>query len=175
MKYVGYSGGGEAIAGILSGDVAVGVSGVSEFESQIGPATCACSRSAPPSRRTSPETAPTLEDAGYDIDFSNWRALVAAPGLSDEAKAGIAEAVDDMHGTDAWHEALETDGWADFYRPATRQQCNIDVEIERGRGALRGPGAVTTAPTRRRIGPGDPGRPARPSRRLLTARARPQQ
>ena len=35
MKYISYSGGGEATAAILSGDVTVGISGVSEFEEQI--------------------------------------------------------------------------------------------------------------------------------------------
>ncbi len=35
VKYISYSGGGEATAAILSGDVTVGISGLSEFEEQI--------------------------------------------------------------------------------------------------------------------------------------------
>jgi putative tricarboxylic transport membrane protein len=132
MKYVGYSGGGEAIAGILSGDVAVGVSGVSEFESQIEAGDMRLlAISTAESQDVAGETAPTLQDAGYDIDFSNWRALVAAPGLSDEAKEQVTEAVDEMHGTDAWQEALETNGWADFYKTGDDAQQYIDAEIER--------------------------------------------
>ena len=132
MKYVGYSGGGEAVAGILSGDVAVGVSGVSEFESQIEAGDMRLlAISTPESQDVAGEPAPTLAEAGYDIDFSNWRALVAAPGLSDDAKAQVTEAVEEMHGTEAWNEALETNGWADFYKTGDEAQAYIDSEVDR--------------------------------------------
>jgi putative tricarboxylic transport membrane protein len=132
MKYVGYSGGGEAIAGILSGDVAVGVSGVSEFESQIEAGDMRLlAISTAESQDVAGEPAPTLKDAGYDIDFSNWRALVAAPGLSEEAKAQVTEKVDELHATQGWQDALETNGWADFYKTGDEAQEYIDAEIER--------------------------------------------
>ena len=132
MKYVGYSGGGEAVAGILSGDVAVGVSGVSEFESQIEAGDMRLlAISTAESQDVAGEPAPTLAEAGYDIDFSNWRALVAAPGLSDDAKAQVTEAVEEMHGTEAWNEALETNGWADFYKTGDEAQAYIDSEVDR--------------------------------------------
>ncbi|MGA9749743.1 MAG: tripartite tricarboxylate transporter substrate-binding protein [Nocardioides sp.] len=132
MKYVGYSGGGEAIAGILSGDVAVGVSGVSEFEEQIEAGDMRLlAISTAETQEVAGEDAPTLADAGYDIDFSNWRALVAAPGISDEAKAQVTETVDAMHETQGWKDALETNGWADFYKTGDEAQEYIDGEVER--------------------------------------------
>ena len=132
MKYVGYSGGGEAVAGILSGDVAVGVSGVSEFESQIEAGDMRLlAISTAESQEVAGEQAPTLKDAGYDIDFSNWRALVAAPGLSDEAKEQVTATVDKMHETQGWQEALETNGWADFYKTGEEAQEYIDSEVQR--------------------------------------------
>ena len=132
MKYVGYSGGGEAIAGILSGDVAVGVSGVSEFESQIEAGDMRLlAISTAETQEVAGEDAPTLQDAGYDIDFSNWRALVAAPGLSEESKEQVTEVVDEMHGTQGWKDALETNGWADFYKTGDEAQAYIDDEVQR--------------------------------------------
>jgi len=132
MKYVGYSGGGEAVAGILSGDVAVGVSGVSEFESQIESGDMRLlAISTAESQDVAGEPATTLKDAGYDIDFSNWRALVAAPGLSAQAKEQVTEVVDEMHDTAAWDEALDTNGWADFYKTGDDAQAYIDSEVER--------------------------------------------
>ncbi|RYU13420.1 Bug family tripartite tricarboxylate transporter substrate binding protein [Nocardioides iriomotensis] len=132
MKYVGYSGGGEAIAGILSGDVAVGVSGVSEFESQIEAGDMRLlAISTAETQEVAGEEATTLQDAGYDIDFSNWRALVAAPGLSDDAKEQVTEVVDELHGTQGWKDALEANGWADFYKTGDEAQEYIDSEVDR--------------------------------------------
>ena len=132
MKYVGYSGGGEAIAGILSGDVAVGVSGVSEFEEQIASGDMRLlAISTAETQEVAGEEATTLQDAGYDIDFSNWRALVAAPGLSDDAKQQVTDVVDEMHGTESWKKALEDNGWADFYKTGDEAQQYIDDEVQR--------------------------------------------
>ena len=132
MTYVGYPGGGEAIAGILSGDVAVGVSGVSEFEEQIAAGEMrllAISTAEPQDVAGAP--APTLTDSGYDVDFSNWRALVAAPGLSDDQVAQITETVDELHGTEAWKTALEENGWLDFYQTGQEAQDFFDSETQR--------------------------------------------
>jgi putative tricarboxylic transport membrane protein len=132
MKYVGYSGGGEAIAGILSGDVAVGISGVSEFVEQIEAGEMrllAVSSADPVDVAGSPS--PTLQDAGYDIDFANWRAVVAAPGLSDKQRDQVIAMVDKLHGTDAWQAALEENGWTDFYTTGDDAKSYIDEESTR--------------------------------------------
>jgi putative tricarboxylic transport membrane protein len=132
MTYVGYPGGGEAVAGILSGDVAVGVSGVSEFEDQIEAGKMRLlAISTAESQDVAGKPAPTLADAGYDVDFSNWRALVAAPGLSDEQVTAITETVDELHETDAWTTALEENGWLDFYQTGQEAQDFFDSETQR--------------------------------------------
>lgn len=132
MKYVGYSGGGEAIAGILSGDVEVGVSGISEFTEQIeaGKMRLLAVSTADPIE-VDGEESPTLQDAGYDVDFANWRAVVAAPGLSDEQKDQVTEVVDEMHGTDAWQQQLEQNGWTDFYKTGDEAEQFIQDETEK--------------------------------------------
>jgi putative tricarboxylic transport membrane protein len=132
MEYVGYSGGGEAIAGILSGDVEVGVSGISEFTEQIeaGKMRLLAVSTADPVE-VDGEESPTLQDAGYDIDFANWRAIVAAPGLSDEQKEQVTEVVDEVHGTDAWQQVLEQNGWTDFYKTGDEAEQFIQDETEK--------------------------------------------
>lgn len=132
LKYIGYSGGGEAVAGILSGDVEVGVSGLSEFEGQVESGDMRLlAISTDEQLEVAGETAPTLMDAGYDIDFANWRAIVAAPGLSDADTAAVADMVDELHGTEAWKQALEDNGWGDFYKTGDEAQEFIDAEVER--------------------------------------------
>ena len=132
LKYVGYSGGGEATAGILSGDVAVGVSGVSEFEGQIESGDMRLlAISTAESQDVAGKPAPTLQEAGYDVDFSNWRAIVAAPGLSDEQTQAVTDMIDKMHGTQAWKDTLEQNGWADFYQTGDEAKQFITDETER--------------------------------------------
>lgn len=131
-KYVGYSGGGEAIAGILSGDVAVGVSGVSEFEAQIEAGDMRLlAISTAETQDVAGTPAPTLTEAGYDVDFSNWRAIVAAPGLSDEDTEAVIDVVDKAHGTQAWKDALEENGWADLYKTGDDAEQFIADETQR--------------------------------------------
>jgi putative tricarboxylic transport membrane protein len=138
LKYVGYSGGGEATAGILSGDVAVGVSGVSEFEGQIASGDMRLlAISTAKSQKVAGKQAPTLKDAGYDIDFSNWRAVVAAPGLSDAQTKAVTDVVDKMHGTEAWKKALKQNGWTDFYKTGDEANKYIADETTRVEGLFK--------------------------------------
>ena len=132
MKYVGYSGGGEATAGILSGDVAVGVSGVSEFAEQIESGEMRLlAVSTAESIDVAGEPAPTLQDAGYDVDFSNWRAIVAAPGLTEEQTDAVVGLLDELHDSPAWEEMLKQNGWTDFYRTGDEAKQFIEDETER--------------------------------------------
>lgn len=132
MKYVPYDGGAEAIAGLLNGDVEVGVSGVSEFEEQVASGDLRLlAVSSADTVEVAGEDAPTLIDAGYDIDFSNWRGLVAAPGLSEEDVDAVTEFVDELHGTEEWKAALEENGWTDFYKTGDDATSFFDSESQR--------------------------------------------
>ena len=117
MKYIPYAGGGEAIAGILSGDVEVGVSGLSEFLGQIeGGKMRLLAISSDEKREVAGEEAPTLKGEGYDVDFVNWRAVYAPPGISADERDGITALIDKVHESKEWKDVLAKQGWADFYK-----------------------------------------------------------
>jgi putative tricarboxylic transport membrane protein len=59
--------------------------------------------------------APTLTDAGIDLVFSNWRGIVAPPGLSDDDTQKWIDAVTEMHDSEAWAQTLEDQGWTDAF------------------------------------------------------------
>ena len=131
IKYVGYSGGGEATAGILSGDVEVGVSGLSEFEAQIESGEMRLlAVSTADSVEVAGQPAPTLQDAGYDVDFSNWRAIVGAPGLAEEQTTAVVGLLDEVHASAAWEETLQQNGWTDFYRTGDEARAFSEEETE---------------------------------------------
>ena len=51
--------------------------------------------------------APTLREQGIDVEFENWRSLVAPPGISAADRADLETAVDAMVKSAEWREALQ--------------------------------------------------------------------
>lgn len=131
MKYIGYAGGGEATAGILSGDVEVGVSGLSEFVGQVGGGKMSLlAVSSDDAPEVAGAKAPTLQDAGVDVDFVNWRAIFAPPGISADDKASITAFVDKIHTSQEWKDTLTKRGWSDDYRTGQDAQDFIQKESD---------------------------------------------
>src|SRR6185312_14336662 len=59
--------------------------------------------------------APTLREAGIDLTFTNWRGVLAPPGISGESRAALVKVLEELHATDAWKEALVKNGWSDAF------------------------------------------------------------
>ena len=117
MKYISYSGGGEATAAILSGDVTVGISGVSEFEEQITAGkmrVLATSGTEPMTLDGKP--LPTMKSEGYDAEVLNWRAIVAPPDIPDADRQRLIEFITKVNDSPEWEEIRKKQGWTDFYK-----------------------------------------------------------
>lgn len=135
INYVAHSGGGEAVNAILSGAVTAGVSGVSEFTDQVDAGEMrwlAVSGDAAPDGIDSP----TISDAGYDVVLENWRGVVAAPDLSDADREAVVGLITEMHDSDAWQEALATNGWSDFFQAGDEFDAFLAEEKTRVEGVL---------------------------------------
>ena len=114
VNYIAHSGGGEAMANILSGKVTVGVSGYGEFAPQLQAKRLRALAISAPTRVEGLDI-PTLKEQGLDVELANWRAVVAPPGLNDQQKKELIGVVDRMHKTQLWQEALKKNDWADLY------------------------------------------------------------
>jgi putative tricarboxylic transport membrane protein len=116
INYVPFSGGGEALASILGGHVTAGVSGYQEFAGQIetGDLRALAISSA---ERLEGVDIPTLKEQGVDVELTNWRAVFAPPGISDEDKQALADAVAQMVESEPWRKTLEERAWLDLYLP----------------------------------------------------------
>jgi putative tricarboxylic transport membrane protein len=114
VNYVPFSGGGEALAAILGGHVAAGISGYGEWAGQIqsGELRALAISS---SERLPGIDIPTLKEQGIDVDLANWRAVVAPPGITDEQKKVLISAVDDMAKSEAWQKVLADKNWLDLH------------------------------------------------------------
>ena len=57
----------------------------------------------------------TLKEQGVNLAFTNWRGVVAPPGISDADKARWVAVIDKMHASQAWKDAEVKNGWTDAY------------------------------------------------------------
>jgi putative tricarboxylic transport membrane protein len=116
INYVPFAGGGEALASILGGHVTAGVSGYQEFAGQIetGDLRALAISSA---ERLEVGNIPTLKEQGVDVELTNWRAVFAPPGISDEDKQALGDAVGQMVQSEAWQNTLKERAWLDLYLP----------------------------------------------------------
>jgi putative tricarboxylic transport membrane protein len=135
-KYVAYSGGGEANAAILSGSVDAGISGLSEFTEQVEAGKMRLLAVSSETKEKVDGKAPTtLKGAGFDVEITNWRGLVAPPGVDDD-REGIDAFVRKLHDSAEWKKALEQNGWTDFFKVGDDYAAFLDSETERVKGVI---------------------------------------
>jgi putative tricarboxylic transport membrane protein len=114
VNYVAYDGGGELLPALLGNKLGFATSGYSEFLDQIQAGQLRV-LAVSSEQRVSAVDAPTLKESGVDLAFANWRGVVAPPGISDADKQALVSALDRMHTSDGWKEALTSRGWTDAY------------------------------------------------------------
>ena len=112
-KYVAHAGGGEALTSILSGSVDAGVSGASEFADQVEAGKLrALAVSGEKSLDVGGTTVKSIKQQGIDVVMTNWRGIVAPPGLSDQKRKDVVAFVEKLRATPAWQANLKRFGWA---------------------------------------------------------------
>ncbi|WP_309051156.1 tripartite tricarboxylate transporter substrate binding protein [Streptomyces sp.] len=136
VNYVPFDGGGELLASILGNKVAFGVSGVGEYLDQIKAGELRLLAVTGP-RRVPGLDAPTLREAGLDTEFTNWRGVVAPPGLTDAERDKLVGLVTALHASPQWKRSLETHGWNDAFLPGeqfgaflTEQNARVDTVLK---------------------------------------------
>ena len=141
VNYIAYSGGGEALAALLGGQVTVGISGYSEFSSQIAAGELRLLAVSSDTRIPGVD-APTLKEAGVDMALQNWRMVAAAPGITDEQKAAITADIEKMVNSAAWKATLETKGWVNTYLAGDAFTAQLAADTEATAAILKDIGLV---------------------------------
>jgi putative tricarboxylic transport membrane protein len=141
INYVAHAGGGEALAAILSRAVTAGVSGLSEFRDQVEAGQLRLLAVSSDSRLEGVD-APTLQEGGVDVVLANWRAVVGPPNLSDEQQTAVIAAIQAMHDSPEWAQALTDNGWADFFQSGEEFAIFLSEETSRIQTVLRDIGLV---------------------------------
>jgi putative tricarboxylic transport membrane protein len=141
VNYVPFSGGGESLAAILGGKVTAGISGYSEYEGQIKAGKLRAIGITAAARRPGIDV-PTFKEQGVDLVLTNWRSVVAAPGISAEQKKVLADAIDRLVKSPAWQEVLKQKGWDDAYLAGDAFADFLKQENTRITGVLKSIGLV---------------------------------
>ena len=141
LNYVAFSGGGESLAALLGSKVSAGISGVGEYAEQIKAGKLRA-LAVSGGKRVDGIDAPTLKEAGLDVELSNWRGVVGPPNLSAQARQRLIDLVDGLHGSPAWQNQLKRNGWTDTYLSGDAFASFLTDEQTRVRGVLEDIGLV---------------------------------
>jgi putative tricarboxylic transport membrane protein len=136
-KYVAYSGGGEALQSILSGSVNAGISGVSEFADQVEAGKMRIlAVSSAEGLEVAGKPVKSISEQGLDVEITNWRGVVGPPDIEPAEKEAAIQALQKMHDSAEWQDAMKQNDWDDFFKTGDEFQSYIDSENERVKGIL---------------------------------------
>ena len=141
VNYIPFSGGGESLAAVLGGKVTAGISGYGEYEGQIKAGRLRAIGVTSPQRLPGTDV-PTLREQGIDLVITNWRSVVAPPGITPAQRQALAEAVEKMVKSAAWKEILKQKGWDDAYLPGDAFAAFLKEEQTRVANVLKSVGLV---------------------------------
>ena len=115
VNFISYDGGGELLPAILGNKLAFAASGTGEYVDQIKSGAVRVLATTGEKRLESLPDVKTLKEQNVDLTFTNWRGIVAPPGITDAQKAQWVKVFDDMHATQGWKDAMAKNGWTDAY------------------------------------------------------------
>ncbi len=152
-SYVAFAGGGEARTALLGQQVSVGVSGVGEYADLAASGDLRILAVSSPGRIAGVD-APTLREAGVDVVLSNWRGVMAPPGLNAAARRDLEALVLAMTRQPAWRTELARRGWDDltsgsdaFARFLVAESQRVDALARARRGAaMQGTASTSRLP-----------------------------
>ena len=112
VSYLSHDGGGELLPALLAGRISAAASGVWEYTEQIRSGQIRVLAVSGRDRLPG-VAAPTLTESGVGVVFSNWRGVIAAPGISDEDRQRLIGVFTDLTATAQWQAELTDNGWTD--------------------------------------------------------------
>jgi putative tricarboxylic transport membrane protein len=115
VKYIPYDAGGKAMAALLSGEIAVLSTGLSEAIALSDAGEVRILATTASERVSAAPNAQTFKEQGVDVEFVNWRGFFAAPNLSNEKRDQYIDALAAMYETPEWEVVRERNGWVNIY------------------------------------------------------------
>lgn len=127
FNYVAFGSGGEVLSQVLGGHVTVGLGGWNEFASQIKAGKLRALAVTAASRVKDIDV-PTLKEQGINVEFVNWRGLMAAPEISEAQRQELVKVVTQMAKSEAWKATLEKNEWVDMLMTGDEFKSYVEAE-----------------------------------------------
>lgn len=141
VNYIPFSGGGESLAAILGGKVTAGISGVAEYDGQIKAGKLRAVGVTSPERIPGVDI-PTFKEQGIDLVITNWRSVVAPPGITPEQRKTLTELVTKMVNSATWKDVLKQKGWDNAFLSGDAFEKFLKDEQVRVNNVLKSVGLV---------------------------------
>jgi putative tricarboxylic transport membrane protein len=106
VRYGTYDGGGALLPVLLDGRIDVAVSSTVEYAEQIRSGQLRVLAVSGPNRVAGVD-APTLAESGIDTEFTNWRGVLAPPGISEQDRAELVELFAELDRAPEWRARLD--------------------------------------------------------------------
>jgi putative tricarboxylic transport membrane protein len=143
VNYIAFSGGGESMSAILGGTVSVGINGLAEFAPQLEAGTLRALAISSGERLPGVDI-PTLREQGVNVEFENWRSLVAPPGVTPADRARLESVVRTLVQSPSWRESLARYRWLDRHLDGDAFARFVEAEEARVRSILKKLGTGAT-------------------------------
>jgi len=114
INYLAFSGGGEALNALLANTVDASISGYNEFADQIEAGNVRALAMGTRERVDGIDV-PSLGEQGVDVELTNWRGMVAPPGLTEQQEQALIDIVSEMVAGDAWQGTITRNRWEDTF------------------------------------------------------------
>lgn len=129
ITYIPKSGGGEAIQALLNGTADFASTGYNEVSDQIDAGRVKALGVTSPERLEGVDI-PTLVEQDVDVELANWRGMLAAPGISDEAYAQQLQILEEMRNSPEWEDALARNEWTDAWLTGEELDAFLDEDMQ---------------------------------------------
>ena len=116
FNYIGYDAGGEAMAGLLSGEIDALSTGFSEAIALSDQGVVRILGVTAPERVPASADTPTFAEQGIDAQFVNWRGFFAAPGMDAAKVQAYQDLLAAMLDTPEWEAVRASMGLVNIYR-----------------------------------------------------------
>ncbi|GAB3477180.1 Bug family tripartite tricarboxylate transporter substrate binding protein [Nocardiopsis coralliicola] len=131
VNYIPFAGGAQALTSLLSGEIAVGVSGYNEFSDQIEAGNLRVLGVSADERVDGLEEFPTLPEQGVDAVLPNWRGFMAPPGITEAERQELTAIVEEMVATPEWRDTLARNRWDDTFQAGEEFDAFLLEETDR--------------------------------------------
>jgi putative tricarboxylic transport membrane protein len=128
VNYIPYDAGGEAMAGLLSGEIDALSTGFSEAIALADQGEVRILGVTASERVPAYDAAPTFMEQGIDTEFVNWRGFFGPPGMSEEDRQSHIATLEAMYDTEAWEEVRARNGWVEIWNPGEEFRAFLEAQ-----------------------------------------------